>query len=97
MKVFVEQVGGDDPMEFDVAVGEGGGATTHRVSVARGHLEDLPAGDAPPARVVEAAFHFLLDREPKEAILQRFDLRVISRYFPEFEAKLPEYLAGTGR
>ena len=37
-------------------------------------------------------FHFLLDREPKELILQRFDVTVISRYFPEFERELPHYL-----
>jgi hypothetical protein len=43
--------------------------------------------------VVEAAFRFLLDREPKEAILSRFDITVISRYFPEFERELPGYLS----
>jgi hypothetical protein len=31
----------------------------------------------------------LLDREPKESILGRFDAMVISRYFPEFERELP--------
>jgi hypothetical protein len=41
---------------------------------------------------VRAAFAFLLDREPKEAILARFDVAVISRYFPEFERELPRYL-----
>ena len=35
---------------------------------------------------------FLLDREPKESILGRFDVTVISRYFPEFERELPHYL-----
>ena len=48
-----------------------------------------------PRRVLslEAAFRFLLDREPKEAILGRFDVTVISRYFPEFERELPHYLS----
>jgi hypothetical protein len=41
---------------------------------------------------VRAAFAFLLDREPKEAILARFDVAVIARYFPEFERELPRYL-----
>ena len=44
-------------------------------------------------RCVEAAFHFLLDREPKESILARFDISVVSHYFPEFEHELPRYLA----
>jgi hypothetical protein len=37
----------------------------------------------------------LLDREPKESILGRFDVTVISRYFPEFERELPRYLSGS--
>jgi hypothetical protein len=46
-----------------------------------------------PERCLEAAFRFLLDREPKESILSRFDVTVISRYFPEFERELPRYLS----
>ena len=41
-------------------------------------------------------FRFLLDREPKEAILARFDISVIGRYFPEFGAELPAYLGAQG-
>jgi hypothetical protein len=46
-----------------------------------------------PERCIEAAFRFLLDREPKESILRRFDITVICRYFPEFEHELPGYLS----
>ena len=42
---------------------------------------------------LEAAFRFLLDREPKESILRRFDVMTISRYFPEFEREMPRYLS----
>jgi hypothetical protein len=35
----------------------------------------------------------LLDREQKESILARFDVTVISRYFPEFERELLRYLS----
>ena len=34
----------------------------------------------------------LLDREPKESILGRFDVTAISRYFPEFERAMPRYV-----
>ena len=44
-------------------------------------------------RVTMAQDRFLLDREPKESILSRFDVTVISRYFPEFERELPRYLS----
>jgi len=33
-----------------------------------------------------------LDREPKESILSRFDVTVISRYFPNFREELPKYI-----
>jgi len=49
-------------------------------------------GKYSPEQCLEAAFRFLLDRKPKEAILKRFDVTVISRYFPEFEHQLPTYL-----
>jgi len=46
-------------------------------------------GRVPPSRVVEAAFGFLLDKEPASAILSKFDCSVIRRYFPEVDAELP--------
>ena len=51
---------------------------------------------ADPARAVEAAMAFLLDREPKESILGAFDISVIRRYFPEFDEAFPAYLARGG-
>ena len=82
-----------DPLEFDVVVREGQGESRHRVTMARNIHERLTAGRHTPERCLEAAFRFLLDREPKEAILGRFDVTLISRYFPEFERELPRYLA----
>ena len=45
-----------------------------------------------PERVIEAAFEFLLDHEPKESILRGFDVTVISRYFPSFEEEITNYV-----
>ena len=39
---------------------------------------------------------FLLDREPKESILSAFDMRVVRRYFPEFDDAFPRYLVRLG-
>jgi hypothetical protein len=86
---------GDDPLELEVIVREGNGESRHHVTVAKDTYERLTAGKVAPERCVEAAFRFLLDREPKESILGRFDLTVISRYFPEFERELPRYLSAT--
>jgi hypothetical protein len=77
---------------FLVVVREGGRETRHEVTVSKADLAGLGEGrDA--AALIEAAFAFLLDREPKEAILPRFDVSVIARYFPQFERELPRYLA----
>jgi hypothetical protein len=72
-------------------VREGKGETKHRVTM-RPELFDRLARGHTPEEVIDAAFRFLLEREPKESILARFDVSVISRYFPEFERELPRYL-----
>ena len=48
-------------------------------------LARLAPGAATPDDLVRRSFEFLLEREPKESILGRFDLMVIARYFPEYE------------
>jgi hypothetical protein len=84
----------DAPLAFDVVVRDGESETRHHVTMARATAERLATGRHTPEACLEAAFRFLLDREPKEAILGRFDVDVIKRYFPEFERELPRYLAG---
>lgn len=92
--IDVRKTSDDDPMQFQVRVKEGGSGTTHRVTMKQTTYEALTQGAHTPERCVEAAFEFLLDREPKESILGTFDITVISRYFPEFEGQLPGYLEG---
>jgi len=48
----------------------------------------LTGGKMEPEELVRHSFEFLLEREPKESILGRFDLSVIGRYFPEFEREI---------
>jgi hypothetical protein len=91
--IEVRRTSGGDPLEFEVVVREGQGETRHHVTMARETCDRLTAAQDTPERCLEAAFRFLLDREPKEAILSRFDVTVISRYFPEFEQELPRYLS----
>ena len=61
-------------------------ATDHEVLVDE---IDLPAAldgaETPDVeRLVRATFEFLLEREPKESILRRFELPVVGRYFAEY-------------
>lgn len=85
----------DDPMHFEVTIRDASGMTRHRVGVSRRDLARLGVG-ADAETVIAAAFRFLLDREPKEAILARFDICEIARYFPEFETMLGAYLGAPG-
>lgn len=89
--IEVKQIGDGDPMRFEVAVTGGGTTTRHDVTLSASDYNRLANGRA-PEDLIQAAFSFLLDREPKESILRRFDVSVIGSYFPEFERKLREYL-----
>lgn len=78
-----------DAGRFRVAVTEPGSSTTHEVTVP--DAARFAAGTS-PERLVEASLRFLLDREPKESILSSFDLSEIERYFPEYPARITDYL-----
>jgi len=77
---------------FNVTVREGRSFSHHRVTLDRIDYERLAAGRATPEELVEESFRFLLEREPKESILGAFDLTIISRYFPSYEARIRERL-----
>ena len=72
---------------YDVTVTDTRGATHHEVQVWPSDVERYAPG-ATPEELLEASFVFLLEREPKEAILSRFELPVIERYFPEYLAQI---------
>ena len=91
--IEVRRTGDGDPLGFEVLVREGKGETRHQVTMSRETCERLSGGKHMPERLIEAAFFFLLDREPKESILGHFDVTIIVRYFPEFERELPKYLS----
>ena len=91
--IKVERTSDGDPLEFEVIVSVGSGETHHHITMARDTCNRLSMGTHTPEQCIKAAFEFLLDREPKESILPRFDITVISRYFPEFERELPGYLS----
>ena len=83
----------DGGWSCSVTVGDDAGATTHEVVVMSEVLGRLAPGDLEPTSLVRASFEFLLDREPRESILRAFELPVIGRYFPEWEAEVGNRLA----
>lgn len=82
-----------DGFACDVVVGTDPGATRHSVMISRSDLERLAPGSDDPQRLVVASFEFLLAREPRESILGQFDLLVIERYFPGYEAEIRREMA----
>lgn len=90
--IEVKTIRSHDHFEFDVTIREGGSETRHRVTMTKSDYRKLTSGRVSPVQCIEAAFRFLLDHEPKEAILSRFDVSVISRYFPGFREEFAKYI-----
>ncbi len=88
-KIEVEAL---DSSRFRVRVIEGGSESSHEVTVDPKDYKKLTAGAVEPADLIRKSFQFLLERESKESILSRFDLSVISRYFPEYEREIKKKL-----
>ena len=82
-----------DNSKFRVRVIEAGSETTHDVTVSPNDYTRLTNGKVEPEELVRRSFEFLLEREPKESVLTRFDLSAISRYFPEYEREIRRRLS----
>jgi len=89
-KIDVEKIAEE---EFQVRVTEGKSATSHHVTLKRADYDRVTGGKIEPAELLRRSFEFLLENEPKESILARFDFNVISRYFPDFEREIKRRLA----
>jgi hypothetical protein len=88
-KIEVEKVGASN---FRVRVIEAGSESSHQVTLDPKDYTRLAGGAVEPQELIRKSFEFLLEREPKESILSRFDLSVISRYFPEYEREIKKRL-----
>jgi hypothetical protein len=88
-KIDVEKL---DETHFRVRVTEGGSESTHEVTLDPKYSARRAGATALPEELIRKSFEFLLEREPKESILSRFDLSVISRYFPEYEREIKKRL-----
>jgi hypothetical protein len=74
--------------EFVVTIKERGARTEHVVTLDDEYYQHLTDGEMAREELIEMSFEFLLEREPKESILSRFNLRIINNYFPEFEKEI---------
>ena len=65
--------------------------TKHVVSVTDQMLLNLTNNKISKEELLNFSFNFLLEREPNTSILSKFDIIVISKYFPEFISKVENY------
>ncbi len=85
-----------DLYTYEVVVdgSHGGTETTHAVVLRPEYYTKLCGGTITHEWLIIQSFKFLLEREPNTAILRRFDLEEIGRYFPEYEAEITARIGG---
>lgn len=78
----------DTGWEFTVRVAD----YSYTVLLSDAYYEQLTAGSVPPENLIRRSFAFLLEREPVGSILPEFELPLINKYFPDFEATIKQQL-----
>ncbi|RME32661.1 MAG: hypothetical protein D6786_09960 [Gammaproteobacteria bacterium] len=91
--IEIQQLASGDPAIFRVTIRDARGESRHRVSLNSQTLERLAPPGTPPECLVDAAFRYLLEREPRDSILPSFDIQAISLFFPAFERDIGHYIA----
>lgn len=77
---------------FTVTVFDQGRKHDYEVTLSWSDYDHWSHGRVAPEKVIDAAFRFLLEREPATAIMRKFDAAVIRRYFPEVDQVLPKMM-----
>jgi len=78
----------DDSWTFVVELGRGDGMIEYMVDVDRAFWTRLTNRRIEPSELVLHTFKYLLEKEPKELILRRFNISDVSGHFPGFEDQL---------
>src|ERR1700733_8392640 len=81
---------------FDVIVHDLRGESRRRVTIEANEVLRWRKITSASVRCVEAVMRFVMDREPKESILNAFDTNGVRRYFPRLDAAFPSSLAPLG-
>ena len=77
---------------FAVEVLDNGQTRDYTVTLNWSDYDFWSHGRVAPEKVIDAAFRFLLEREPAASILPQFDCALIRRYFPEVDSELKNML-----
>ncbi len=73
---------------FKVVVKDEKSQTQHQVTLNKADYQRLTNGDVKAEHLIKKSFEFLLDQEPKEKILPKFDFTAIGLYFPNFHHEI---------
>ena|SRR3989344_4051630 len=66
-----------------------------KITLDKEYWEKLNDAVYVPEELIRKSVEFLLQREPKESILKEFNLREISKYFPEYEKEIVKFFPTT--
>ncbi|MFB6181563.1 MAG: hypothetical protein ABEJ24_01565 [Candidatus Magasanikbacteria bacterium] len=79
-----------DKFIFSVTIQDEDSQSNHEVTVDKDYYQKLTNGKNSAKNLVKRSFKFLLERESKEMILSRFNLKVIQDYFSNYEDKVKQ-------
>jgi len=74
--------------EFAVIIKEEDSRTEYLVTLDDATYQNLTNGKITREELIKRSFEFLLERESKESILSKFNVKIIKNYFPEYEEKM---------
>jgi len=77
--------------EFLITIEEQNGRSKHTVILDDGYYQNLTDKKISKEELVRMSLVFLLQRESKESILSEFNLKIIKKYFPEYENKIKHF------
>jgi len=90
-EIKIERISEDNSKSvYKVQIIEDKSTSAHTVEVANDYYKKITGGKITSEDLVIKSFKFLLQREPKEMIMGKFDLPTIGRYFPEYEQRIME-------
>lgn len=88
MSIFIKELSDN---KFEVTLNKKP-ITKHTVLVTDEYYDTLTKKKISKKKLLEYSFQFLLDRETNTSILSFFELNIISKYFPEYENEIKNFV-----
>lgn len=89
MEISVEKL---NEFEFLVVISDDDSFTEHMITVEDNSYQLLTDKMCSKELLVEKSIEFLLTKEPKESILEKFEIMLIAKYFPEYPDEIKKII-----